>query len=356
MTLKIITAAIPATPTGRKRNIPPQIASPRTTRRSFCSIRRPEPIGELQCFEIEVGDISKLRYSAKRARRFDVSNENLMNNRADLYAPAGTSISSLPDLNGKTVAVSGRSAHTKALNRLARKSGVKSKSVVVGGFVNVFGIVSKSEADNGKGIPEDKRKQEFEEFYQLDNPARDRREELGLGLSIVDHVGRLLDHPVELSSSVGKGSMFSVELPLAKSGFSLPQTSTTRLEAAKIGILIALIDDEPDVLDALCMTLEASGYDVLAATTEEEMLTMLSSHDHSPHLIISDYRLRDGTYGTDAIKAIQNAVGEEIPAMIITGETSPDELKQAGKNGIRMLNKPVRLQVIAAEIAEKLDA
>ncbi len=209
--------------------------------------------------------------------------------------------------------------------------------------------------DNGKGIPEDQQKQIFEEFYQLDNPAMDRRKGLGLGLSIVDRLGRLLNHPIEMSSSVGKGSMFAVELPLVNAGVSMLRPPTARLKAAQSGILIALIDDEPDVLEALRMMLEALGYDVLAATSEEEMLTTLSSNGSSPQLIISDYRLRDGEHGTDAIKAIQDAVGAEIPAMIITGDTSPDELDEAGKNGIRILHKPVRSKFLSAEIAEALN-
>jgi PAS domain S-box-containing protein len=109
------------------------------------------PWGEL-LKKLESGEIDILEgitYSADRANRFDFSNESLMNNWAVVYAPIGTSISSLPDLDGKTIAVSKRSAHTEALNRLAKEFGVEFKSVVVGGFANVFDVVSKGEADGG---------------------------------------------------------------------------------------------------------------------------------------------------------------------------------------------------------------
>ena len=104
-------------------------------------------LSKLENGEIDI--LEGITHTANREKRFEFSNESLMNNWAVIYAPVGTSISSLPDLDGKTVAVSERSAHTKALNSLAKEFGVKFTSAAVPGFVRVFDLLSNGEADAG---------------------------------------------------------------------------------------------------------------------------------------------------------------------------------------------------------------
>jgi len=107
----------------------------------------PELLKMLESGEIDV--LEGITYSAKRAERFEFSNESIMNNWAVIYAPVGTSLSSLPDLNGRTVAVSGRSAHTEALTLLAEQFGITFTPVAVPGFPRVFDLVLRGEADAG---------------------------------------------------------------------------------------------------------------------------------------------------------------------------------------------------------------
>src|ERR1700754_3745133 len=102
--------------------------------------------------------------------------------------------------------------------------------------------------DTGKGIPADRHEEVFHEFYQLDNPERDRRKGLGLGLAIVKRLSKLLGYHVELRSTVGKGSMFSITLPRGREEDCLPAESTQDSSAFDLShTLVLVIDDEAAV-------------------------------------------------------------------------------------------------------------
>ncbi|AWY42188.1 response regulator [Pseudomonas putida] len=196
--------------------------------------------------------------------------------------------------------------------------------------------------DTGPGIAEANRGQIFEEFVQLHNPQRDRSQGLGLGLAIVRHTARLLGHPVRLVSVEGRGSMFSVQVPLAVGAdHSRTELASDRSTDA-LGILI--IDDEVTVLDALRQLLEVWGHKVYAGASVQEACERHGEEEatgRAPvHLILSDFRLGDMD-GLEAIRRARHYLKEAVPAIIITGDTSAACLEATAASGLRVLQKPL---------------
>ena len=195
--------------------------------------------------------------------------------------------------------------------------------------------------DSGAGIPQDQRQHIFGEFYQLGGP--DRRAGLGLGLSIVDRLGRLLEHPVELASRLGKGSRFSMLVPLvcsqrATAGAVEPPAMVT--DPAR-GWLVVVIDDDALALDGMRGLLQIWGCRVVAGASDTAVLAQLAQERGPADLIISDYRLANGRTGVEAIERLRDALGAPIPAFLISGDTGPELLREASARGYQLVHKPV---------------
>ena len=195
--------------------------------------------------------------------------------------------------------------------------------------------------DSGPGIPQDQRQHIFGEFYQLGGP--DRRPGLGLGLSIVDRLGRLLEHPVELASRLGKGSRFSMLVPLvcsqrATAGAVEPPAMVT--DPAR-GRLVVVIDDDALALDGMRGLLQTWGCRVVAGASDTAVLSQLAQERGPADLIISDYRLANGRTGVEAIERLRDALGAPIPAFLISGDTRPEPLREASARGYQLVHKPV---------------
>jgi signal transduction histidine kinase/CheY-like chemotaxis protein len=197
--------------------------------------------------------------------------------------------------------------------------------------------------DSGAGIPEEQRRRIFGEFYQLPAVNADRREGLGLGLAIVDRLGRLLGHKVELESRVGRGSRFSVTVPLAAQPHAAAEMRTPLPAIADParGKRIIVIDDDALVLDGMRGILQSWGCQVETAASGDAALAALAANGGAPDLIISDSRLPDGATGIEAIARLRQAAGVPIPAFVITGDTAPERLREASANGFHLLHKPV---------------
>ncbi len=200
-------------------------------------------------------------------------------------------------------------------------------------------------ADTGPGIPEGQQHRIFEEFYQIANPERDRSRGFGLGLAIVSRIARMLGHPVALRSSVGKGSVFSVTLPVAAPA-SLPAPEPRARDDAVEGTFacrpVLLIEDDPAVMGALEMLLEEWGLPVVTAQAIEELADSLDRLEATPALIIADYRLPGGATGADAVALARSRLSPDLPAIIMTGDTAPERLREARANGSHLLHKPVQ--------------
>ena len=196
--------------------------------------------------------------------------------------------------------------------------------------------------DTGPGIPADQQTIVFEEFVQLQNPARDRAQGLGLGLAIVRRTTVLLQHPLKLVSVTGRGSMFSVTVPKAS---AVETPLPDRASPAGIAVSIMVVEDEGDVLDTMVQLLTLRGHRVYAGRSAAEVQKIYAEAivaGAAPvDLIIADYRLGDGATGVDAIEALCAHIGHSVPAVIVTGDTSPSRIKEATASGHRILHKPV---------------
>ncbi len=210
--------------------------------------------------------------------------------------------------------------------------------------------------DTGAGIPPEERERVFEEFYQLGNTERDRAMGLGLGLAIVQRVGRLLGTDIELISAVGRGSTFAFQLPLSAGaaqvgGEAAPADVSGRLR----GRTILVIDDEPEVRIGMRRFLEAWGCRVLVCGGLAEALGLLDAHTPAIDLILADFRLRAGEDGIATIAALRQRIGV-VPALLVSGDTAPERLRQAEASGLPILHKPVTADALLRAITGLLRA
>lgn len=205
--------------------------------------------------------------------------------------------------------------------------------------------------DTGAGIPEDQRQSIFSEFYQLASATPDRKAGLGLGLAIVDRLGRLLGHPVQLQSNPGRGSRFSVSVPQAaefRDTVELP----TALQAADLarGKQVIVIDDDVLVLDGMRGILQSWGCRVHTAASGAAALASVADGGEKPDLIISDLRLADGESGIVVIERLREILGATVPAFLISGDTAPERLQEASAGGFHLLQKPVSPMTLRATL------
>jgi signal transduction histidine kinase len=205
--------------------------------------------------------------------------------------------------------------------------------------------------DTGLGIPAAKHKTVFEEFQRLDQGVRIARG-LGLGLSIVERLARVLGHAITLRSKPGAGSMFSVTAPIGALAQVAPREERRAGGAARVdepltGLVVLAIDNEPRVLDGLRTLLEKWDCRVVAAAGFADSLAALQSADARPDAIIADYHLDDGD-GLAAIAALREAYGEETPAILVTADRSPDVRDGAAAADVAIMNKPLRPAALRA--------
>ena len=206
--------------------------------------------------------------------------------------------------------------------------------------------------DSGPGIPEDQRRNIFGEFYRL--AGENRQGGLGLGLAIVERLCKLLDHPIDLASKVGKGSRFAVMVPSApaKAQFA-PQIAAPVAADVSRDKLVVVIDDDALVLDSVGGMLRSWGCRVIAADSLDAASTALEG-EQPPDLIISDYRLANGQSGITAIAKLREGFGSEIPAFLMSGDTAPERLREAQESGHHLLHKPVRPMRLRAMVNQML--
>ncbi len=205
--------------------------------------------------------------------------------------------------------------------------------------------------DTGPGIPLLERERIFEEYFQLENPERDRTMGLGLGLAIVRRLSVLLDCPVRLRSQSGRGSCFSVEIPRAAAIAPADKSNVVDAEAEANRGLIVVVDDEAAVRDAMSSLLTSWGYAAIATGSGAEMIAHLARFAVRPDLIICDYRLRGKENGIEVVRQLRAECGEGVPAMLVTGDTASDRLAEAQASGLLLLHKPVPKGKLRATIA-----
>lgn len=206
--------------------------------------------------------------------------------------------------------------------------------------------------DTGIGIPADRVEQIFAEFYQVENDAPERQRGLGLGLSIVKRLSELLDHPIDVRSAPGRGSAFEVRVPLAASELGDTRNRPELRTAAQA--LIVVIDDDPLVLDSIIDLLTLGGHKVIAGEGAAAVYGALRTAGRVPDVILSDYQLEGGVTGPEVIDELRQLLGDEIPAILLTGDSSSERLDDARRSGFRLLAKPVSPDVLEKVIASTL--
>jgi CheY-like chemotaxis protein/anti-sigma regulatory factor (Ser/Thr protein kinase) len=209
--------------------------------------------------------------------------------------------------------------------------------------------------DTGPGIAPDQHGAVFEEFYQIGNPERDRSKGLGLGLAIVARLAKLLSTPLALVSEPGKGSMFAVDLARVRredgaQTAAKAVTNTWRNDLA--GSLIVVVDDEATILDATRTLLEMWGCTVITAASGTEALERVGSSPRVPDVLMCDYRLRGHEDGISVVEALRAEFNEDIPAVLITGDTGPERMREIEASGLLVLHKPISEDLLRASLSQ----
>jgi two-component system CheB/CheR fusion protein len=198
--------------------------------------------------------------------------------------------------------------------------------------------------DTGPGIPAPELRAIFEEFHQLDNPARERSKGLGLGLAIVQRLANLLGHKIDVRSRLGVGSVFTVEVPLGRVDVekSPVQDEDKAQKSAISRGTILIVEDDPAVLEMLQLLFDDGGHRTLIAVDGHAALALTAKAATKPDLVVADYNLPNGLNGLEMLAALQRQLGHAVPAIVLTGDISTDSLRRIAAHGCVHLNKPVR--------------
>jgi signal transduction histidine kinase len=217
--------------------------------------------------------------------------------------------------------------------------------------------------DTGVGIGKAEQSRVFEEFYQVQTrrePSPDQRKGLGLGLAIVQRLAGLMGAPLRLRSEAGRGTVFTLELPIGKPNAVVPPPRDPKfVEVTLAGRLIVLVEDEPAVRAGLEVLLRDWGAAVLAfesASALEAWVADPASASSVPSLAIVDYRLEPERTGIEAIGVLRGRFGADLPAVVVTGSTMIDHGSDAQTHDFHVLLKPVLPNKLRAMIAFKLAA
>ena len=208
--------------------------------------------------------------------------------------------------------------------------------------------------DTGVGIPQYELGAIFEEYYQVDNAARQRKHGLGLGLSIVKRLGDLLGHPVQVRSLLGKGSVFSVEVPTTA---KLPQPhveptadAESAPEPAVFKGSILIIEDDAEVCEHLEAFLDEEGYFAATASDGASALKWAETSVEPPDLVLADYHLPNGANGVEVSQQLRRYFNRQIPFVVLTGDTTIEALRNIATHDCVLFNKPVKLRELTLAI------
>ncbi len=207
--------------------------------------------------------------------------------------------------------------------------------------------------DTGIGIPEDELESIFAEYYQVGNKRRDRREGVGLGLSITKRLCDLLGYELSVTSSEGQGSCFTVTLAAteAQDMPAEPEYPTEQPNLENVRVLV--IDDEPDILDGMRLVLQEWQCEVDTASDYRQASAAIAATP--PDIILCDYRLQDDMTGLDVLRSLEQQYGKPIPAIIITGEHTAVVEAELQQMDYQLLTKPIQPMQLQVAISNLLD-
>ena len=211
--------------------------------------------------------------------------------------------------------------------------------------------------DTGGGIPVEKQNLVFKEFQRF-AVVPGAEQGLGLGLSIVDRIARVLDHPVRFRSEPGQGTAFTVRLPRglrslpARQPHALPVRTLPALDRT----VMLCIDNEPNVLDGMKTLLEGWGCEVLIATGLGQALELVPGDTSGVDMMIVDYHLDAEADGIRCIDVLRGHFAADVPAMLITADRSEAVKSAALSHGLPILNKPIRPAALRALVTRTIAA
>ena len=195
-------------------------------------------------------------------------------------------------------------------------------------------------ADTGIGIRSEVLPHIFDEYYQENNPHRDRRKGLGLGLAIVRHMEKMLGYHIEVTSRPGKGSNFSFNVPRGDVEQQIQPFSVAQSLHDLTGAVVVLVEDDPDIRQITVELMEHWGCRVFAGELPGEVMRELDAHSMRPDLLVCDYRLPQGITAIHALDLMREQWGD-VPSMVLTGDTAPETLQEICASGAMLLHKPI---------------
>ena len=206
-------------------------------------------------------------------------------------------------------------------------------------------------SDTGLGIPADEQQRVFEEFYQVGNPERNRSQGLGLGLAIVRRLADLMQLQLVLRSAPGQGTQVSLLLPEAAWPVLPPAAPAPDLATPLAGRRLLVVDDEEQVRRGMQAVLGGLGCQVIAVADADEACAAATGL--RPDAVLADLRLRGAADGIAAVARLR-AMHPGLPALLISGDTAPERLREASAAGLRLLHKPVPLELLVQALRDEL--
>lgn len=211
--------------------------------------------------------------------------------------------------------------------------------------------------DDGPGIPAEFQARIFEEYFQLENPERHRDKGLGLGLAIVARLARLLGGEVRVRSRPGQGACFDFRMarcPPREAPQTPARAPALSLTPGFDDALVAFIDDDADILEAMLELFDQWGIRLAASEDGAQLRDELLGLGRAPDVILSDYRLRSGHTGIEAIAMLRATFGAGIPAALLTGDTASDTIQVIRASGLPVLHKPIKPAMLRALLTHLL--
>lgn len=203
------------------------------------------------------------------------------------------------------------------------------------------GRVEVSVLDTGIGISQQDLPHIFEEYFQADNPQRDRRQGLGLGLSIVRRVEKLLGYQLKVSSSLGEGTIFCFSIPLGDPEQQVCPYPVDEQAEDIYATKVALLEDDAEIREATQELLESWGCEVVAGVLPDDVVAQYVATKQQPDVLLSDYRLPAGITAVHALTQMRALWGAALPVIVLTGDTGEATLRDIQSSQAVLLNKPI---------------
>jgi CheY-like chemotaxis protein/two-component sensor histidine kinase len=209
--------------------------------------------------------------------------------------------------------------------------------------------------DTGVGIPEDQQTIVFREFTRLES-AQQTATGLGLGLSIVERLARVLEHPVGVRSTPARGSVFSVQIPTAARDNAVekitPPRRPSRKQTAMGGMVVAAIDNDPRILEGMQGLLRQWQCTSVCAKSSHEAALLLEQTGLHPDVVLADYHLGNAENGIEAIVRLRAIYGSDLPGILITADRSAEVRDRAAEENVYVLHKPVKPASLRALLSQ----